>query len=140
MGYRAWLRAGTEPAYWFGAGRGYADISVTAVAVDPAVTAGAAIQAAVDVVNDGKRGGKQVLQIYAERLNSIVDRPEQWLVGFAAVRLAPGEQRTVVVTIPTRLLAYWDGGWRYEQGPYTLRIGTSSRDLPLSAQVVLRAR
>ena len=31
---------------------------------------------------------------------------------------------TAVLEVPTRLLAYWDNGWTYEPGNYTLRIGT----------------
>ena len=32
IGYRAWLKQDTAPAYWFGAGRGYAQIDLTSVA------------------------------------------------------------------------------------------------------------
>jgi beta-glucosidase len=39
--------------------------------------------------------------------------------------------------VPTRLLAYWQNGWRYEPGVYQLRVGTSAVDLPLTAKVEL---
>ena len=39
--------------------------------------------------------------------------------------------------VPTRLLAYWQDGWRYEPGAYQFRIGTSAVDLPLAAEVEL---
>jgi beta-glucosidase len=39
--------------------------------------------------------------------------------------------------VPTRLLAYWEDGWRYEPGRYRLRVGTSAVDLPLTAEMEL---
>ena len=36
IGYRAWLRQDAVPAYWFGAGLGYTDITVTGVSAVPA--------------------------------------------------------------------------------------------------------
>jgi beta-glucosidase len=91
----------------------------------------------VEVENRGARDGKQVVQIYAERPDSAVDRPVRWLVGFAPVRVPAGERAQVQVSVPTRLLAYWQDGWRYEPGVYQLRVGTSAVDLPLTAKVEL---
>ena len=91
----------------------------------------------VDVENRGARDGKQVVQVYAERPDSAVDRPVRWLVGFAPVRVPAGERAQVQVSVPTRLLAYWQDGWRYEPGAYQLRVGTSAVDLPLAAKVEL---
>ncbi|HJY73014.1 MAG TPA: fibronectin type III-like domain-contianing protein, partial [Streptosporangiaceae bacterium] len=125
------------PAYWFGAGLGYTDIAVTAIAVPAAARAGEAIEVSIDVANRGDRDGKQVVQLYAERPDSAVGRPVRWLVGFAPVRVPAGERAQVQVSVPTRLLAYWQDGWRYEPGAYQLRIGTSAVDLPLAAKVEL---
>ncbi|GAP57115.1 hypothetical protein AHiyo6_36800, partial [Arthrobacter sp. Hiyo6] len=44
---------------------------------------------------------------------------------------AAGETVTAILDVPVRLLAYWDNGWTYESGDYTLRIGTSVSELPL---------
>ena len=44
----------------------------------------------VTLANTGDRAGKQVVQVYAERADSAVERPVRWLVGFAAVRAAAG--------------------------------------------------
>jgi beta-glucosidase len=91
----------------------------------------------VAVRNHSDRAGKQVVQVYAERPDSDVERPARWLVGFAPVRLQPGEEAEVVVEVPTRTLAYWEDGWQYEPGEYTLRVGTSADLLPLSTTVSL---
>jgi beta-glucosidase len=137
IGYRAWLRQDARPAYWFGSGQGYTDIALTGVHAPASATAGETIPVTVEVENRGARDGKQVVQVYAERPDSAVDRPVRWLVGFAPVRVPAGERAQVLLSVPTRLLAYWQGGWRYEPGAYQLRAGTSAADLPLAAKVEL---
>jgi beta-glucosidase len=135
IGYRAWLRQDTAPAYWFGSGHGYTDITLVGVDAPAAVTAGEPFRVTVDVENRGERDGKQVVQVYAERPDSAVDRPARWLVGFAPVRVPAGEKARLQVSVPARLLAYWRDGWRHEPGAYQLRVGTSAVDLPLAAKV-----
>ena len=137
IGYRAWLKQEAGPAYWFGSGQGYTDIALIGVHAPGSVTAGEALPVTVEVENRGARAGKQVVQVYAERQDSAVDRPVRWLVGFAAARVPAGERAQVLLSVPTRLLAYWQDGWRYEPGAYQLRVGTSAADLPLAAKVEL---
>jgi beta-glucosidase len=137
IGYRAWLRQDAAPAYWFGAGLGYTDIAVTGIGALASARAGETFEVTVEVANRGERDGKQVVQVYAERPDSAVDRPVRWLVGFAPVRVPAGETARVRVSVPTRLLAYWADGWRYEPGGYLLRAGTSVVDLPAAVSVEL---
>ena len=56
-----------------------------------AVASGEVVTLDRPVENSGERDGKQVVQVYAERDGSAVDRPVRWLVGYAPVRLAAGE-------------------------------------------------
>jgi beta-glucosidase len=137
IGYRAWLRQDAAPAYWFGAGQGYADIALTGIQAPASVTAGEDFAVTVEVANRGQRDGKQVVQVYAERPDSATDRPVRWLVGFAPVRVPAGQTAQVQIGVPTRLLAFWQDGWRYEPGSYQLRAGTTVVDLPLSTKVEL---
>jgi beta-glucosidase len=137
IGYRAWLRQEAAPAYWFGAGQGYTDIALTGIQAPALVTAGEAFAVTVEVANRGQHDGKQVVQLYAERPDSLTDRPVRWLVGFAPVRVPAGQTAQVQISVPARLLAYWQDGWRYEPGGYRLRAGTSVVDLPLAARVEL---
>ncbi len=126
IGYRAWLKAGTEPAFAFGHGLGYTQWSWDGAEPDAdgyAVT--------VTVTNTGDRAGKQVAQVYAERADSAVERPARWLVGFAVVRAEAGETVSVSIPVPARRLAHWDDEWVVEPGVYTLRVGASVAELPL---------
>jgi beta-glucosidase len=139
IGYRAWLRAGVEPAFVFGAGLGYTSWSLDSLEVTPTVAADGGVTVAVAVGNTGERAGKQVVQVYASRAESAVDRPVRWLVGFAAVTAEAGELVPVEVTVPARALAHWDDGWQYEPGEFTISVGTSVAELPLAATVTLTA-
>ena len=135
IGYRAWLKAGTAPAYEFGYGLGYTDWTLDAVDGPANAAPDAVVPVAVRLTNIGKRAGKNVVQVYAEKPDSVVDRPVRWLVASTPVWAEPGETVTAELNVPARLLAYWDNGWIYEPGDYTLRIGTSVTDLPLTTRV-----
>lgn len=135
IGYRAWLRSGAAPAFPFGHGLGY-----TTWSLGDATTGGFDGDTAVlrvTATNTGDRAGKHVVQVYAERADSAVDRPARWLVGSAVVRAGAGESREVAITVPRRALAHWDGGWRQEAGDFVLRAGSSVTDLPLAVTVTL---
>ncbi|MCU1644561.1 MAG: bglX [Nocardia sp.] len=129
IGYRAWLKAGVTPAYPFGHGLGYttwelADLTVTGRT------------ATVTVRNTGDRTGRQVVQAYLSREDSAVDRPVRWLSGFALVEAAAGETVTATVDLPQRSFEHWtEQGWAVEPGVFTLHIGTSVADLPLTAEI-----
>ena len=129
IGYRAWLSAGTAPAFAFGHGLGY-----TSWSWDSALADDDGYAITVTATNTGDRAGKQVVQVYAERADSAVERPVRWLVGFAVVRAEAGESVTVSIPVPARRLAYWDDAWVVEPGAYTLRAGASVADLPLTVE------
>jgi beta-glucosidase len=137
IGYRAWLRSDQAPAYWFGHGLGYTDIELSDLVAPAFLIEGDTAQVSVTATNRGSRAGKQVVLVFADRPDSEVERPVRWLVGFAPVRLAPGESAKVHVHVPSKLLAHWDDGWHYEVGEYTLWAGTTANDLPLAAAIEL---
>ncbi|SBN64729.1 beta-glucosidase [Curtobacterium sp. 9128] len=128
IGYRAWLRAGVQPAYPFGHGLGYTTWTIDGVTATPTVREGDAVIVTATVANTGSRAGKHVVQVYASRETSAIDRPVRWLVGFAPVRLGAGESTEVSIEVPARAFAHWDGAWAYELGTFTLHVGASVAD------------
>ncbi|GIM90084.1 beta-glucosidase family protein [Paractinoplanes toevensis] len=139
IGYRAWLRQPTvPPAYWFGAGLSYTHIPLVRLDAPATAAPGETMTVSVGVQNRSDRDGKQVVLVFAEKPGSVTDRPARWLVGFAVVRVPAGGSAVADVTVPVRLLAYWDAGWQYETGEYLLRAGTTAVDLPLSTKLMLR--
>lgn len=138
LGHRAWLRAGVTPAYPFGHGLGYTTWELAGLRdLGPADDDAAVLE--VELRNSGGRAGKQVVQVYAERPGSAVDRPASWLVAFAAVRCGAGEVVSVRLPVPRRELAHWADGWVVEPGEYTLRVGTSATEVPLGTTCVVEA-
>ncbi|MFF0267431.1 glycoside hydrolase family 3 C-terminal domain-containing protein [Kribbella sp. NPDC004536] len=132
IGYRAWLKAGTEPAYEFGHGLGYTTWELSDLrANDPS-------SVALTVRNTGDRAGKHVVQVYVERPDSAVDRPVRWLAGFAVVRLDAGQAREITVNLHQHTFEHWTNGWTTEPGAFTIRAGSSVSDLPLSTELQVR--
>ncbi|MDQ0867284.1 beta-glucosidase family protein [Arthrobacter globiformis] len=138
IGYRAWLKTGATPAYEFGYGLGYTTWKLDTVngPTEPAAP-GDVVPVTVTLTNTGERSGKHVVQVYAEKTDSAVDRPVRWLVASTPVWAQPGETVTKTVEVPSRLLAYWDNGWSYEAGKYELLTGFSVKDLQSNTTVVL---
>jgi beta-glucosidase len=134
VGYRAYLRAGTTPAYWFGYGLGYTTWDYEALDSSES-------SARVRLRNTGDRRGKQVVQIYASRPESALERPVQLLAGYAVVHADPGEAVEVDVPIDPRTLRHWDtdsGSWQVEPGALIVRTGPHAGDLPLQARVEVK--
>jgi beta-glucosidase len=127
VGYRSPDR---DARYVFGHGLGYTTWEYVSLEAGDG-------QAVVRVRNTGRRPGREVVQVYASRPDSAVDRPERWLVGFAAVDAKPGEEVAVTVSIARRALEHWDGGWQLEPGTFTLAAGSSLAVLPVTAQLAV---
>ncbi|MDO5035229.1 MAG: glycoside hydrolase family 3 C-terminal domain-containing protein, partial [Actinomycetaceae bacterium] len=133
IGYRAYAKEGIEPQIPFGFGLGYTtwefgEAEPTEPTVDepeydnynPYAPANAVT---FTVTNTGERAGKTVAQVYLENLDTQIDRPLRWLVGYAPVYAEPGETKQVTVDIPRRYMEYWNGiDWEAEAGDYGIVI------------------
>jgi len=111
VGYRGYERDGRRPLFGFGHGLGYTRWEY--LAVEPADG-----RVTVRLRNAGSRRGREVVQVYASKPGSAVERPPRWLAGFAVAEAGPGEEVEVEVTIAPRALAHWDGGWTVEPGEF----------------------
>src|SRR4029450_10360278 len=92
----------------------------------------------VSVRNTGSRRGREVVQLYASRPDSAVERAPRWLVGSAVVETAAGETAEAVITIADHNFRHWDSSahaWTVEPGTYQLHAGRSVVDLPLASEV-----
>lgn len=131
IGYRWYLATGRTPAFPFGHGLGYTTWAYQDIAVDGDTVT-------LTVRNSGSRPGREVVQVYASRADSVVQRPPLWLVGCAAVQAAAGETVEAVITVGDRNFRYWDTSahaWTTEPGTYQLLAGRSAADLPLGAEI-----
>ena len=139
IGYRAWERAGTTPAYPFGHGFGYTDWEYETLAATPA-------DARVRLRNTGTRTGREVVQIYLAPVPGqgpdTPERPARWLAGFAPVEAGPGESVEVRIPLRRRAFEIWDeesGAWSFVPGTYEVQAARSVTDRRLTGLVEARA-
>jgi beta-glucosidase len=129
IGYRAYDRDDRQPLFAFGHGMGYTSWSHESMTAS-------ADSVSVTVQNTGTRRGREVVQVYASRLESAIERPQKWLAGFAVADADPGESVTVTIPIPARTFQHWSSqGWVTEPGTFSLAAGPSSALLSLGADV-----
>jgi beta-glucosidase len=132
VGYRWYDEKNLTPAYPFGFGLSYTTFALSGLQVDQ----GSRVVRAV-VTNTGGRTGHAVPQLYLglPDQSASVQQPPAALKGFTKVELAPGESRTVTFPLDERALSYWDTGssaWKVTKGCARVKVGFSSRDLPLN--------
>jgi beta-glucosidase len=92
----------------------------------------------VTVRNTGTRTGRQVVQLYASRADSRVERAPRWLVGSAVVDAEPGAAAEASITVGDHNFRHWETSthaWLTEPGTYGLHAGRSVVDLPLSTEI-----
>jgi beta-glucosidase len=137
VGYRYYDRFAEEPQFPFGFGLSYTTFSLDRLRVTR--RRGGTYTVSVSVRNTGTRAGAAVVQLYVGFPAAAGEPPNQ-LKGFAKVLLEPGRRRRVRMRLDSSSFAAWstaDGAWVVHPGEYQLRVGTSSRDLPEQASVVL---
>ena len=131
IGYRWYLATDRTPAFQFGYGLGYTTWAYEDIAVNGNTVT-------ITVRNSGTRAGREVVQVYASRADSRVQRAPRWLVGSAAVDVAPGEVAQAAITLGDHSFRNWDSSahaWMTEPGAYQLHAGRSVNDTPLSAEL-----
>ena len=137
VGYRHYDRLGITPMFPFGFGLGYTSFDVADLVVDDsAFEADGTVQASVLVTNRGLRDGAAVVQLYVCDDASSDPRPQKELKAFSKVWVRAGESAMVTLELDARAFAFYREKarhWLVEDGSFTLRVGLSSADLPLSA-------
>jgi beta-glucosidase len=141
IGYRWYDARELEVSYPFGHGLSYttfdySDLKVTVGEDGPEPR----VEVAVTVTNSGGLAGAEVIQVYVGDPVASVYRPAQELRGFSKVRLEPGESRLVTIELDQRAFAYWHTArqeWVVEGGMFTIRAGSSSRDIRLTETITL---
>jgi beta-glucosidase len=141
VGYRYYDKKRIAPLFPFGFGLSYTTFSystlrLSAQQINPDET----VQVAVDVTNTGQCAGKEIVQLYVRDVKSRLERPEKELKAFAKVQLAPGECKTLTLTIGREALVYYDDlarTWVAEAGVFEVLVGASSQDIRATASFVL---
>ena len=137
VGYRWYDAKKVAVAYPFGYGLSYAQFQYSAISVKP-TTEGFDVN--FTLANTSGVDAEEVVQVYVSRPLSHIERPEKELKAFKRVVLKGGESQKVTVPVRRTDLCHWDEAaqtWMLEPGTITLKVGGSSDNLPLSAEVVI---
>jgi beta-glucosidase len=142
FGYRRFDSLGMTPQYAFGYGLSYTTFEYGNLIVTPTSMSGKiTILVRVDVTNTGEIAGDEVVQLYLSadfadpRARGVVPMPVKQLRGFERLPLTPGQTESITFILGPEELSFWsisDDAFRVEAGAYTVRVGGSSDNLPLS--------
>jgi beta-glucosidase len=130
-----------QPLFPFGFGLSYTTFDYSALSIDPAeipATGTATIRCRVK--NTGARAGDEVVQLYVHDVLASVARPVMQLEGFERVRLAPGEEKELTFTLSREQLQMLDRDlrWVVEPGAFRVMVGSSSKDIRLRGELLVK--
>ena len=139
VGYRYYDKKEMAVRYPFGHGLSYttfeySDLKLSGSEIKDEGT----LTVSAVITNTGNCAGKEAVQLYISDRTGFEYRPEKELKGFEKVALEPGESKTVTFKLDKRSFSYYNeklGDWYAPNGSYDIMIGSSSRDIRLSAQI-----
>lgn len=144
VGYRHFDRFGIEPLFPFGHGLSYTQFEYRNVQLSGEyLHPEQCLTVSLTVVNTGDVAGAEVVQLYIADQEPGDDRPPQSLKGFKKLWLAPGEEKSLSLELPLVQLNIFcpqTNSWQPRPGDYTVRLGSSSRDIRLQADFSIVSR
>ncbi|MFV8326622.1 glycoside hydrolase family 3 C-terminal domain-containing protein [Flavobacterium sp. ZS1P14] len=143
IGYRYYDKKKIEPNFPFGYGLSYTSFAYSDIKANRTSAKDTdAITISIKVKNTGKVPGKEVAELYVHEQVTEISRPENELKHFEKVALLPGEEKTVTFQLTSRDFAYFNSkshDWAIKSGKFDIRIGGSSRDLPLQQTIDIQS-
>jgi beta-glucosidase len=125
----------TNPQYEFGFGLSYTSFSYTNLSVDKkSFGADETARISVTVLNNGKRAGKEVVQLFISDLIASLTPDVKRLRGFQKIELNPGESKTVSFTIPMHELAFVgiDNQKHLEEGDFKIQVADQTTNFTVT--------
>ena len=136
VGYKWYDAENKRPLFPFGFGLSYTTYRYSGLQVTP----GDKVKVTFALTNTGAREGSEIAEVYAA-LPAAAQEPPKRLIGFAKIKLNPGEKHTVTVEVDPKYLSIFDeqkDDWSLLPGDYTIMVGGSSDSLPLKVTVNLK--
>ncbi|HEU4960977.1 MAG TPA: glycoside hydrolase family 3 N-terminal domain-containing protein [Sphingomonas sp.] len=137
--HRGYVIGDNGPLFPFGYGLSYSTFTMSPPRLSAATigTAGS-VDVSVDVTNTSSRAGAAVVELYIHDVVSSVTQPVKELKGFRRVALAPGERKTVTMTLTPRELSLWNRDMKrvVEPGEFEVMTGPSSAELQTTTLTV----
>jgi beta-glucosidase len=139
IGYRYYDKKKIEPMFCFGHGLSYTQFSYDDLQLSrPVMNADESLEVRCRVKNTGPVRGKEVVQLYVGPQTPEHHAAVRQLKAFRKLELEPGREQNVSFTLTAEDFAGFntaDRLWTAPAGTYALSLGSSSRDIRLSAAV-----
>jgi beta-glucosidase len=129
------------PLFPFGFGLSYSTFEYSDLVIEPAAIGPSGVSTVrCTVKNTGARAGDEVVQLYLRDVLGSVARPVMELKGFQRISLAAGESKTISFRVGPDELRMLDREmkWIVEPGAFRVMIGSSSKDIRLRGEIVVR--
>jgi beta-glucosidase len=130
-----------QPLLPFGFALSYTTFAYSALSIEPGeISPSGAATIRCRVKNTGTRAGDEVVQLYVHDVLASVARPVTQLEGFQRVHLEPGEEKEVTFAVGREQLQMLDRDmhWIVEPGAFRIMIGTSSKDVRLRGELLVK--
>ena len=139
VGYRWYEKRRISPLFPFGYGLSYTTFRYDGIELSKAdIGENDEAEVTVTLTNTGAVDGKEIVELYVRENEPVVSRPEKELRAFKKVFIKAGESEKVTMKLDRRAFAYWDEQaheWRVRGGKFTVLVGGSSDNCPLSAEI-----
>ena len=129
-----------SPLYPFGFGLSYTSFLISDINIkNKIIKLGDDIKLSCKIKNTGSFAGSEVVQIYYYFKEAHVIRPNKQLIAFQKITLKSNECKTILFTINTKQLGYYNEEMQFviEPGMADLMIGTSSEDIIYQTNIQL---
>lgn len=137
VGYKWYGAENKSVLFPFGYGLSYTTFAYSDLKAT--VTGMGSVTVSFRVKNTGTRAGSEIAEIYSALPENAEEAPRR-LVGWSRVNLAPNEAGDVTLKVPVKYLSVFDPSaekWKLVPGAYTIEVGGSSKDLPLTVRLAL---
>ena len=134
VGYRYFETVNLPVRFPFGFGLSYTSFTYSGLSVT-------AEKVTFTLENTGKVAGSEIAQVYVGCSDGKVFRPAKELKGFAKIFLNPGESKSVEILLDDKAFRYFNvktGCWEIETSVYQVMVGSSVRNIHLSANLFIK--
>ncbi len=133
VGYRYFDKMNIDVLYPFGYGLSYTNYEYSDIKINKNANN---YEILFKIQNVGNYDGKEIAQIYVEKLNSKIYRAQKELKAFEKIQLKSKEEKQIKITLDKSAFEYYDTNlkkWNVEAGEYKILVGKSSKDIVLTA-------
>jgi len=128
-----YIDCSNEPLFPFGYGLSYNKYVYGKLSINKTKAIGDndSVIVRINVTNEGKYTGKEIIQLYIGDPTASITRPVMELKDFVKVELIPNETKTLKFKITTEKLKFHNQALKYdwEAGDFNIFVGPNSKDL-----------